>query len=336
MVWAPRPSQLSEQLEDRGLNVTGAWRPVAYSRKALAHPPGVRRRLAALPSYLSAFRGALQREQPDLVHANSMFTLAEAWAARRAGSRVIFHVHEMLPPGFKGSFFRWSAGRIADEVVAVSEASARALGRDGRLPRIVHEGAPIPADVADRSSRSGPVVVGTVGVVSSRKGSDLFVEAAKRVKEAGHAVEFRMVGAPTDVLEHDWAEAVLREAAAIGIDHVLAADVPAELRGWDVFVLPSRRDPFPISMLEAMGEGLAVIGTETDGLREQIAPGTGVLVPPEDPGALAEAIVDLAGDPRRRRLLGTAARRRALESFGLERQAEELSRAYRAALARHR
>jgi glycosyltransferase involved in cell wall biosynthesis len=175
-------------------------------------------------------------------------------------------------------------------------------------------------------------VVGTVGVISTRKGSDLFVEAARLVGERESGVEFRMVGAPTDALEVDWASDVLDHARSLGIAHEPRADVDARLAEWDVFVLPSRRDPFPISMLEAMGSGLPVVGTAVDGIREQITPEIGILTPPEDPRALADAIVALHRDPGRRSELGEAARRRALTHFSLERQAAGLDEAYQAAL----
>jgi glycosyltransferase involved in cell wall biosynthesis len=110
------------------------------------------------------------------------------------------------------------------------------------------------------------------------------------------------------------------------------ADVLAAFREWDLFVLPSRRDPFPISMLEAMASGLPVVGTRVDGLAEQIAPGTGSLVPPEDPARLAEAILALCdASPPERRRIGEAARKRVIENFTIEHQVEGMHAAYLAA-----
>jgi glycosyltransferase involved in cell wall biosynthesis len=177
--------------------------------------------------------------------------------------------------------------------------------------------------------------VGTVGVISRRKGSDVFVEAARIVRERDPGIEFRMVGSPTDPLDAEWAEGVLARAAEVGVEHVPRADVPAQLAEWDVFTLPSRRDPFPIAMLEAMGSGLPVVGSRADGgIEEQLAGGCGVLVEPDSPHALAEAILRLRESPAERRRLGEAARRRVAEAFTLEHQAEGIDRAYRSALAR--
>jgi glycosyltransferase involved in cell wall biosynthesis len=86
-------------------------------------------------------------------------------------------------------------------------------------------------------------------------------------------------------------------------------------------------------MLEAMASGLPVIGARRDGLAEQITDECGVLVEPEDPDALARAIVSLAGrDAAERRAMGEAARERVASLFNLERQADAMHEAYLAAL----
>ena len=333
--WASRPSRLYDELRDRGLEVHGEGRLIAYSWRALRVPPGPRTRIASQPRYLRAFRATLRRVSPAIVHANSLFTLAEALAARAAGLPVVYHVHEMVPESWKGTVARRVGFWTSREVIAVSEASADRLALPGRRPRIVHEAAPIPSEAPSHEGK-GPTVVGTVGVISRRKGSDVFIDAARFVRDTAPEVELRMLGAPTDVLDAKWAQRELARAAELGITHVPLADVQRELRDWDVFVLPSRFDPFPISVLEAMGAGLPVVASAVDGLREQVTPDTGILVPPEDPKALAEAILELHRDPERRAALGRGARRRVLERFTLERQAAGLDEAYRAALRARR
>jgi glycosyltransferase involved in cell wall biosynthesis len=142
-----------------------------------------------------------------------------------------------------------------------------------------------------------------------------------------------MVGAPNDAVERDWAQALLERAKAIGIEHRPSADTFECYRSWDAFALPSRADPFPIAMLEAMASGLPVIGARRDGLAEQITPESGVLVEPDDPEALARAMLAIAGKDRaEREAMGRAARERVASNFTLERQAEAMHEAYVAAL----
>jgi glycosyltransferase involved in cell wall biosynthesis len=326
--WVERPSPLFDALRDRGLTVSGRPRPIAYSLASLKEPPGLRRRVLETPSYLRAFRRFIQQTSPSIVHANSLFTLAEAMTARTTGTPTVFHVHEMRPRGWKGRAGRRLANRVG-QLVAVSKASSASFARNGVSPRIVYEAAPVPKEPVRLRQRPHPFRVGTVGVISTRKGSDIFVEAARRVKSTRDDVTFHMVGAPTDVLETDWARTVLEAASSAGVSHKPQANVPEELDSWDAFVLPSRMDPFPIAMLEAMASGLPVIGARRDGIAEQITPGTGILVEPDDPEDLAHAIRQLAEKTYEERVaMGSAARQRVQENFTIEDQAEAMHRCY--------
>ena len=333
--WAPRPSDLYDQLAARGHEVAGAPRFIQYSGRALRLPPGPRRRLASVPSYVRAYRAFLRKAGPQLVHANSIICIAEALIAKRDGYPVLLHVHEMLPTGLRGRLMRQAAWRRLDAVVAVSAASAAAMSLGTRTPRIVYEAASVPDEPAVIRDSPLPFTVGTVAVVSTRKGSDLFVDAAEMLlarKDARYS--FEMVGAPNDAVERDWATGLLGRALASGIAHRDRADVAECLRRWDLFVLPSRADPFPISMLEAMASGLPVVGTAVDGLTEQVTDSCGLLVPADDPAALAGAIERMRASPRRQRAaMGAAGRERVASRFSLDHQAEALDDAYRAALS---
>lgn len=333
--WVPRPSALYDELAGRGWDVDGAPRTFEYSLRALRLPPGIGRRVTSAPAYVRRLRSFLSERRPALVHANSILTLAEALIARRAGLPTALHVHEMLPLDLRGRALRRAAWRRLDQVVAVSQACAARLAWEGNWPRIVHEATPIPAEPVAIRSEPRPFTVGTVAVVSTRKGSDVFVDAASRLLRQGEGgYRFEMVGDAHELIERSWALDLLREARSAGIEHIPSTDVLARLRGWDAFVLPSRSDPFPISMLEAMASGLPVVGTRRDGIAEQIAAGTGLLVEAEDAGALADAITWCAEQPAvTRARLGSAARRRVSEGLTLEHQAAGIHEAYEATLA---
>ena len=170
-----------------------------------------------------------------------------------------------------------------------------------------------------------PFTVGTVAVVSPAQGQ-------RPVRRRGRPAARARRRAPS---ASRWSAPPTTRSSASGPHEVLArardgrhpphpprAGVFERLAQWDAFVLPSRADPFPISMLEAMASGLPVVGTRRDGIVEQIADGTGLLIEPEDPRALADAIAWCAAQPAAtRERMGTAARDRVDAAFTLAHQA---------------
>jgi glycosyltransferase involved in cell wall biosynthesis len=331
--WAPRPSEVFDRLAEEGRDVAGAERPLAYSLRGLMLPPGPLRRLSATPRYVRSFRAHVRGAGVDLIHANSLTTIGEGAAASSMGPSIVFHLHEMASGGPKGRIAVRLAHRLADATLAVSRSCAESWRVGTVLPTVVYEGCSVPA--APAPLPDGPRLnVGTVGVIARRKGIDVFLDAVEIVKRRGAQIDFSLIGAPTDPLDAEWGRSELERARALGVHHEPRADVERALAGWDLFVLASRRDPFPISMLEAMAQGRPVIGARVDGITEQVSPAAGLLVEPEDPAALADALVELAGlAPERRREMGAAAHRRASE-FSIQRQVEGIDAVYRGLLGR--
>jgi N-acetyl-alpha-D-glucosaminyl L-malate synthase BshA len=102
----------------------------------------------------------------------------------------------------------------------------------------------------------------------------------------------------------------------------------------DLFLLPTELESFGLSALEAMACGVPVIGTDAGGLPEVVCSGeTGVLLPVGDVEAMARTALEILGDPDRRRAMGAAARRRAVEHFGVERVVGQYEAFYERVLA---
>ncbi len=180
-----------------------------------------------------------------------------------------------------------------------------------------------PADEADRRE-GGPLVAGVASNLEYWKGVDVLIDAAAAMR-APVRLEVFGAGSLSGVLE--------RQAHDAGVDarfHGFVPDARARLRELDVLVQPSRADNFPLAVLEAMAAGVAVVATRVGGVPELVVDGeTGLIVEPEDPAALAEALDSLAADPARRRELGTRGRARVLDEFTPERMAHRTVALYR-------
>ncbi len=110
-------------------------------------------------------------------------------------------------------------------------------------------------------------------------------------------------------------------------------DVPRLLGAADVFTMASRWEGLGLVFLEAMAAGLPVLSTRVSAIPEVVVEGeTGLLVPADDPAALAEGMVRLARNPALRRSLGEAGRRRVHDAFGLDRMVDETLAIYREAI----
>ena len=326
--WAPLPSPAADHLTRRGYTVVGEPRLIRYGLDALREPPGAAHRLRSVPGYLRRFCRHLAESHPDLVYANTILALPEALAARSTGIPTLLHVHEMLDAGRRDVAAALLARVASDGVATVSEACAVPLRRRGLTPMVVTAGVDPPPRTALSRIR-GRLVVGTLGTVSARKGSDLFVAAAEAVARRRDDVEFRLVGPLAPGAERPWAREVVERAARTGVRWSSAADPWAELREWDLFVLPTREDPFPLAVLEALAVGLPVVASNVGGLPEQVSPDTGVLVEPGEVGPLANAVEELLADPGRRRSMGERAAQEAAERFTPKRHADELEGALR-------
>ena len=132
---------------------------------------------------------------------------------------------------------------------------------------------------------------------------------------------------------YEWYEEELRERAArpdlAGHVELLGYVHPTwpVLYGADAVVVPSRVEPFGNTAVEAMHAARPLVASRVQGLAEVVADGvTGLLVAPGSPRALADALLSLAADPERARVLARNARQEAAERFGVER--------YRATMAR--
>ena len=172
----------------------------------------------------------------------------------------------------------------------------------------------LPSVPDDRTSFAGPrshrivvipdeLVVGCCGTVEHRKGADLWVAIAREVRKAmpSQPVRFVWVGEIAQPVQQD---------DMAGVEFVGPTANPyAHMRRFDVATLPSRDDPFPLVVLEAMLLGTPVVAFAVGGVARQIGDAS-IVVPPGDVAAFARAVVNLLTDEDARRRLGALAQAR--------------------------
>jgi glycosyltransferase involved in cell wall biosynthesis len=176
------------------------------------------------------------------------------------------------------------------------------------------------------------LVVVTVGMLNSRKNIVGLVEAVGQLRH--RPVCLALAGPPSEVIaeREDLRHAIaqLPPGAEARMPGSLPPTEVAELlRASDVFVLASRAEGMPNSLLEAMASGLACVATDIPGSRDVLARGGGVLVPVDDAEALAREIDRLAADPAERRRLGEEAQRIVERDYSIHSVASRYREAYR-------
>lgn len=223
----------------------------------------------------------------------------------------------------------------ADGVIATSD-EMRAIILDMGMPADRVHLLPnfLTGDARDHSDTAGSVpTVGGLGRLVPRKGFDLLVGACGILRSRGldHRLVIGGKGAQATRLAQQARNLGVEASFPGWIDN---ARKPAFFDDIDVFVCPSRDEPFGFIYLEAMQAGVPVVTTDTVGARFIFTAGTdALLVPQDDAEAMADAIARLLEDPSLRRRLATTARRSFLERFQIDAAASTLDKILTTGLA---
>lgn len=308
------------------------------------------RRMAPLDDLVSLYRlyRLMRRERFDIVHThNPKPNLFGQIAARAARVPVVistvhgYYFHDRMRPMARRALIILEkiAARCSDLILSQSREDVETAVREGiaSRDRIEVLGNGIDITRFDRASLSdevlaaarrelgiadGAPVVGFVGRMVEEKGILELMEAAREVLRHFPAAKFLLVG-PHDPEKHDALDPAIAARRGLGDAFVFAGmrnDMPLMYALMDVFALPSHREGFPRSPMEAAAMGVPSVVTQIRGCREAVVDGeSGVFVPVRDSAALAQAIVSLLGDPHRARALGEGGRRLARERFDEQR-----------------
>jgi glycosyltransferase involved in cell wall biosynthesis len=304
--------------------------------------------VALLPHVLRAARSA-RREGVAIVHTNGLKSHVVGSLVRwLTGCRLIWHVRDVLKPGLTRRMFGLLARASVNLLVANSRAVAETFPD---LPasklRIVYNGldttkyapaAPPPEVRRSLGLAPGDFVAGAVGALAPLKGHVHLIRSAPRVLEKCPNTRFLIVGQEMYLtLGHSGYRAVLEEEARrLGVDgRVVFAGYRGDpldvIRSMDVLVHSSvYPESFGRVLVEAMACGVPVVATALGGPKEIIAAeDQGILIPPEDPGAIADAVIRLHGDPALRSSLARGGRARVVQAYSVDRYVREIESLYR-------
>jgi glycosyltransferase involved in cell wall biosynthesis len=318
----------------------------------------VKRRVSA--EFARKLRKLIRSQHFDLVHAH-IHASAAAVTLATIGLRIplIFTVHS--EEHWQGWRDRWVSGRVyrrADQLIAVSEGIRRkVIGVDGALDarvsviqnavlsapeiaarRSAHSYSPIGTNDGRRQECSldgrSSALVGVVARLQPEKGVHIFLDSIPGTLRRNPTTRFVIVG------DGPSGELLLARARALGIEPYVrftgqCFQPRAFLSSLDVLVVPSLTEGSSLVVLEAMAAGLPIVATRVGGIPYQIRhQREGLLVPPNDVGALTAAVLRLITDFPLAARLGEAALRRVREEFVHADMIKHVEARYRSALDR--
>ncbi|MDR3763975.1 MAG: glycosyltransferase family 4 protein [Acidobacteriota bacterium] len=274
----------------------------------------------------------LRRQHLDVAHMHHGGLAVRAVCHAAGAGAVVQHIHSCILENAGGESISRLRFRAADAVIASSRAAARQL--TGCAPEVIYAGIDAPETMPQAAMASGPFRMGLLARLVPLKNIEMAIAATAGLRARGIDAELEIAG-----------EGPLRQelqllAGKLGVAEAVRflgwrEDVSSLLASWNVLLLTSTTESFPVSVLEAMAAARPVVAARVGGVPEQIEDGrSGVLVRPGDAPGMTAALAELATHPEQAAAMGEAGWRRARECFSFDAMALRTAKLYAQCLSR--
>ena len=319
------------ELLDKFIEAGAKFIHIPIKTKAEASPKVMISALKLLP--------IIKKEKIEIIHANSRVTqVLAAWLSRFSAVPFVYTCHGYFRHNFSRKLFPcWGK-----KIIAISQAVKDNLVKDFAVSaekiELIHNGVDVdrfgsalscqPSVIRNELGLGDGPVIGIIGRLSDVKGHIYLIKAMQAVSKQFPQAQLLIVG-------EGKMEILLKKLVAnLGLEKKVifipsCDDTAKILQVIDVFAMPSLKEGLGLSLIEAMAAGLAVVGTNIGGIVNLIKDQeNGLLVPVQDAQALAQAIILLLKEPKKRKILGGHARSFIAKNFSLEEMVTQTERFY--------
>lgn len=330
---APPIGKLADALIERGLRLWPSPFTADYRRKHSKEESD------------HALIETVRRAEPDLLHANSL-------SMGRVTGRISDRLTQPTTSHLR-DIINISQSAMNDlnrnlRLFAVSHATRdahSARGLESSRIHVIHNG--LDLDAFQPRPRSGwlrrelslspeSILLGTIGQIGLRKGQDTLARSAPEIASAIPNVHFLLIGERSSNKQEsiEFEQNLTSQFESRGLKsrlHLLGyrEDICRLMAEIDLVVHPANQEPYGRVLLEAAACGVPVIATSVGGTAEIVVDRvTGRLIPPRDPGAMANAVIDVLSNDSERNSMKLLARARALDHFGIDRCARQTADAW--------
>jgi glycosyltransferase involved in cell wall biosynthesis len=274
-----------------------------------------------LPELFSLSRH-LRREKVTLVHCNGAWQIKGIIAGKIARIKVIWHLQDTCMPLTMKTLFKvlasflcdgliFSGKSVKDYYLNVNGFSAKKMA-EIQAPVDTSRFNPDHVPPDNRMPNTPGITISTVGYINPLKGIEYFIEMARILNTQYKNLHFYIVGPELDS-QRTYSREITRLSNQYVLKNVhfygICDDVPRILKGTNIYVCSSVTEASPMSVWEAMAMRKAIVSTDVGDVKRFIKDGeNGFIVPPRDPGALAEKVSILIENEELRDNFGTRAR----------------------------